>query len=179
MTLRTLFAAAGLLLLPGCGERTHDLPPPPIATRDSATLWPEQGQVMADSLMPGLLTQCSRRAPDRRAVQGYWRPTPDQVASLERGLAPLLRDSLGDGPQNGWFRSHLFIYRRQYAGLVLNGRKIIYVNGFTMPLGTVEVDSTRWRETVNVICDGGKGVFGVEYDPATRQFRNLAFNGYA
>jgi hypothetical protein len=178
MILRIVTIAA-LLLLAACGERTAAAPRIREAVRDSAVLWPERGEVMADSLMPHLLIQCSRRAPDPRSVQGYWRPAPDQIAELERGLAPLLRDSLGDGPQNAFLSRHLFAYHRQYAGLVLNGRKIIYVNAYTQAAPPADVDTLPWRETVTVICDGGKGVFGVEYDPATRRFRNLAFNGYA
>ena len=34
-----------------------------------------------------------------------------------------------------------------------------------------------WRTQATQICDGGTITFGVEYDPATGQFSNFAFNG--
>jgi hypothetical protein len=30
-----------------------------------------------------------------------------------------------------------------------------------------------------MVCDGGNGFFGVEYDPKTKVFTGLAFNGVA
>jgi hypothetical protein len=117
-------------------------------------------------------------------VQGVWRPTPGQIRELEAGLGPVLRDALekrhargavtGHEPRAVYLLSHLAPYRRQYAGLVLRGRRIIYVNAAFFPPGE---DTTRWRETASLVCDGGDDFFGVEYDPATRRFGEIQFNG--
>jgi hypothetical protein len=70
-------------------------------------------------------------------------------------------------------------YYRQYAGFVIGGRRVIYVNG----VADSAVRSTNpnqpfdWRTQAVQICDGGTVTFGVEYDPQTRQFSNFAFNG--
>jgi len=96
-----------------------------------------------------------------------------QLDELEDGLIPLLSQRLeaaGESPSPG-------DYYRQYAGLVIAGRRVIYVNGVrssAIPEGPVPFD---WRTQAVQICDGGPITFGVEYDPATRRFSNFAFNG--
>lgn len=150
---------------------------------DSASLWPERGTVMPLAVMPDLLQQCSRPSPEKDSVEGYWTPGAAQIRELEAGLTPLLRDSLNriGGGRTATVAQHLAVYHRQYAGLVMNGRRIIYVNGFVQSPEMAEAtgDTTRWRELPTQVCDGGEAFFGVEYDPATRRFRNLHFNGLA
>ena len=60
----------------------------------------------------------------------------------------------------------------------MGGRRIVYVNGF-LPWNPFaeQGDTSDWRTSVTVVCDGGTDFFGVEYDPATREFRELHFNG--
>lgn len=82
-------------------------------------------------------------------------------------------------------------YKRQYGGLILNGRRIIYVNGLhgsdgppvseQVQLGaeTVTLSVPDWHISALMICDGGPITFGVEYDVATRRFSNFQFNGVA
>jgi hypothetical protein len=36
-----------------------------------------------------------------------------------------------------------------------------------------------WRTEPVVICDGGEGLFGVEYDADAHGITRIAFNGYA
>ena len=123
--------------------------------------------------------QCSRERPGD--VTGYWLPQAAQIVELERRLPDLLdreihrivRTNDPHGPQ-------MPNYLRQYAGLVIGGRKIIYVNGFladqTRP-GDGLVRKTDWRSRPVSVCDGYINYFGVEYDPETRDFAHLAFNG--
>lgn len=76
---------------------------------------------------------------------------------------------------------------RQYAGFVQNGHRLIYVNGF--PDDAAEMfaegkivtcaDHIRWQYRAIVTCDGGPSFYGMEYDPQTRQFQHLQFNGEA
>ena len=76
-------------------------------------------------------------------------------------------------------------YRRQYAGFVIKGRKIIYMNAFPHTLGDPEPNGPPgfrrfdWHRQVVGVCDGGPAFFGVEYDPATKRFSHFEFNGIA
>jgi len=63
---------------------------------------------------------------------------------------------------------------RQYLGIVVEGKRRIYINAF--PRGMVSKD---WRKKFVTICDGGVGVWGVLYDPQTGSFSDLETNGLA
>ena len=106
-----------------------------------------------------LTRQCSRSTP---RAEGAWQPTAQDIAALEPGLTRTLAAAQ---VQPG-------AYYRQYGGLIVAGRHIIYVNGARNAV--VQGD---WRNTAISICDGGALAFGVEYDPASGTFSHLEFNG--
>jgi len=63
-------------------------------------------------------------------------------------------------------------YRLQYVGLVVAGRKLVYVNAFC------SAPPPAWDSTALVdACDGGPCYWGALYDPETGRFSELAFNG--
>jgi hypothetical protein len=119
-----------------------------------------------------LTEPCSRARP---IAEGTWTPSDSDIAAMEPALANLVAERLRARSPNA---ADIAVadYHRQYGGLVLDGRRIIYVNGFR--LGEYD-DLEAWRSFPHTICDGGPIMFGVEYDPAARQFRNFAFNGPA
>lgn len=68
----------------------------------------------------------------------------------------------------------------QYLGVVIKDKKYIYINAFPAN------DIARYKEhnydlslTAVVVCDGGAHYWGVLFDPETKQFSLLSFNGYA
>jgi hypothetical protein len=65
-------------------------------------------------------------------------------------------------------------YYLQYAGIVVNDRKLIYVNAFW---GSPPSDA--WLTQPVMFCDGGSGSWGVLYDPERRVFSELHVNGIA
>jgi hypothetical protein len=65
-------------------------------------------------------------------------------------------------------------YYLQYAGIVVGGKKYIYINAFS---GMKEVP--RWREQPVIVCDGGDGFWGVMYEVEGGKFVELAVNGAA
>ena len=163
-----------LLLLSACtgGEAVPPVARDPMAEHDSTVLWPARGTVLSRADDARVLHQCSRAVPDSGSVAGFWTPSPGQVAELESLLTPLLRSELaGPGEMRKFRRDHLAEYRRQYAGLTVDGRRTIYVNGF------MTLDTADWRYPT-IVCDGGLNYFGVEYDPASRTFRRFSFNGW-
>ena len=59
--------------------------------------------------------------------------------------------------------------------LVREGKRVIYVNAFRRdPFAGSAQD---WHTTPVILCDGDPGNWGVLYDPGTRLFFRLAFNG--
>ena len=142
-----------------------------IAFLIAATFWPVNagaaptainpfwGIIFPAERAPALARQCSRATP---RAEGAWLPTAADILKLEQGLTQTL---IAKQVQPG-------AYYRQYGGLIVGGRHIIYVNGVRNA-----VVRSDWRTAPISICDGGALAFGVEYDPATGAFANFAFNG--
>jgi hypothetical protein len=133
---------------------------------------PAEAAILPDAAVPALLQQCSRSAPE--AGEGTWQPTAADIAALEAALPAALaeraRPETANAPQ-GW--------RRQYGGIVRGGRRFIYGNFTPQGPNLDGPDPTRWRTSVQIVCDGGPSFFGVEYDVEARRFTHLAFNGSA
>ena len=136
-------------------------------SRSSVILEGTQAQMMAH--------QCSHAAP--HDVTGIWSPSPAQITDLEQRLFPALQRQLGrtrHRPEN---------YFRQYAGYIVGGRKIIYVNGVDRGyidfLSQNHIPGADWEHEAVAVCDGGADFFGAEYDVETKTIRNLSFNGIA
>jgi hypothetical protein len=120
---------------------------------------PNWGVLFPAEQAASLTRQCSRTTP---RPQGAWQPLPSDIARLDPALTALLA---GKSLQPA-------AYYRQYGGLVVNGRHIIYVNG-----ARNAVVKNDWHTKAISICDGGQLAFGVEWDPASGTFSGFAFNG--
>lgn len=122
-----------------------------------------------------LLNQCSRQAPQN--VQGKWTPTSAQLGDLRTRLPDALDRALSKRQRN---RERAVEIAGQYAGFIIGGRKIIYVNAFPKPELAPTIPGMKahdWRHEAVIVCDGGAVFFGVEYDPEKKTFANFAFNG--
>ena len=122
---------------------------------------------------------CSRDAPGR---SGYWVPDDETIRALEVALAPALGRELEQRSQERSRWSTASEYYRQYIGIRIGRRQVVYVNGFHRSyielLATTHPElADSWRTRVVNVCDGGSTFFGAEYDPATRQVSNIRFNG--
>ena len=155
---------------------------------------PTDGSVLGGAEALKALDQCSHYGPvDATAT---WTPATEQIKELERRLPGFLRQQELRPPGGPG------TYYHQYVGVVLGGRKLIYVNGF--PKSSIadavalsdrfarehpEVQFTAselpesmrtldgWRSSAVVVCDGGSSYWGVLYDPETRQFTEYSANG--
>jgi len=135
-----------------------------------AGLDPKDGAILPREVSMDLLRQCSRGSP--REVTGKWLPTAKQIRELEARLpAALEAVAFQRGSQYGQPAD----FRRQYAGYIVHGQKIIYVNA--LPRGEAELWGFDWRRQVVQVCDGGSSFFGVEYDPRKKTFSHFEFNG--
>jgi len=71
--------------------------------------------------------------------------------------------------------SNLALYGRQYAGVITNKKRIIYVNFFIKEMPP----DAKAIKTPVIVCDGGDGYWGIEFDVDTETFSNLETNGEA
>jgi hypothetical protein len=111
-----------------------------------------------------VLDTCSRPSPGQvpGRVTGYWAPSRAGIEQLESHL-PSLAEQI----------PKVLDFNRQYVGIEMDGRRLIYVNAFTLPDHT-EIDPSR--EAIRV-CDGGAGFWGAVFDPESGVFSDVQFNG--
>ena len=111
-----------------------------------------------------VLDTCSRSSPGREAgaVTGYWAPSRQQVEQLEARL-PSLETQVPKAAD----------FDRQYVGIEMDGRQLIYLNAFHLP---DDADIDPARDAIRV-CDGGAQFWGALFDPASGSFSDVQFNG--
>ena len=105
----------------------------------------------------------------------YWTPTEEDMTVLESGLRDFLQSNsnqfLNQSETPAWER--LDEYNRQYFGITLDGKNIVYGNFFCDNAGV------EWRKNIVVVMDGGDCFFQFQYDPASGEYFNLRVNGSA
>lgn len=109
-------------------------------------------------------------------------PTAAEVRECEAGLRRFLERTAADPSTNAWSAGeirkilpNLGLYRRQYAGVIVEGRRRVLVNAFRKD----PEDTSYWLESLLVICDGGFWYWQVQYDPASKRYAEFCSNGYA
>lgn len=102
---------------------------------------------------------------------GTWTPSRSEVLELEKRIQAYLKQTAPNMSESGW--SDLATYRRQYAGILQQGRRVIYANFFCY---SFDMDWTTERVEID---DGGECYFQVLYDPGSATFSRLQINGEA
>lgn len=105
-------------------------------------------------------------------IDSGWLPTDADIKIVESHLA-LLSQPTSDGQSVKTPTD----YFRQYVGVVVLGRKLIYLNA--LGFSDAEAGRDSWKTRFVNICDGGDYFWGAIYDPATGTFSELHKNGYA
>jgi len=122
-----------------------------------------------------LLHQCSRSAPTN--VKGFWVIQEPERALLRlkfKRLLTKLSRQYNVEPVFSTFQG----YCVQCVGVIIHGRKFIYISGFKMsPNELKDDDYKNWQTEPIVICDGGDSVWGALFNIGSRRFSQLAFNG--
>ena len=170
---------ACLSLVAYCAARTPPAAARPAYLKGKAVLISPHATILIGKAALPLFKPCSRAAPEH--ISSYWTPTAADIRQLERDVPGFLKTKHLPAPS---LMKHDY---RQYAGFVQNGHRLIYVNGFPDDAADVfakgktatRADHVRWQYQAIVACDGGPSFYGMEYDPQTRQFQHLLFNGEA
>ena len=113
-----------------------------------------------------------------RGSTAFWTPSLSDALALEKALPDYLRRHLSrqdrlasDKKEPLWERAKRS--KRQYVGVHLEGRRIVYANLFCEAFGS------DWRSERVDVDDGGDCYFQVEYDVDKATFANLMVNGGA
>jgi len=150
------------------------------AERNSAALIPSWAALVPSQNAAVVGQPCG---PPLHAAEGIWSPSQEDIRRLERQLNLVLEESLARSLLPDSLRPAVNDYYRQYAGVIVNGRRLIYVTGFHRQyLASVQQlhgDTTAWRTQPVLVCDGGEFYFGAAYDPSDGHFIAFQFNGYA
>lgn len=105
----------------------------------------------------------------------YWTPSEDDVLKLENGLGSYLQQAYSDrfDQQKTPIWERLDEYNRQYIGIVLGGKNMIYANYFC---DSGEMD---WKKDFVFVLDGGDCYFQFKYNIDSAEFFDLQLNGNA
>jgi hypothetical protein len=114
-----------------------------------------------------LLRQCSRSSPSN--VSQFWSPSLEQIQRLEHDLPMYVRPGDGRKP----VIADTVQYHRQYVGIVVNGKRLIYGNFYPTSVS----DYFDEKSTPVVVCDGGASFWGIVFEPESSVFLDLQING--
>jgi hypothetical protein len=103
----------------------------------------------------------------------YWTPSENDVLALEDELSAYLQNNPDRFYEGTPVWKRLDEYDRQYIGMMLDGKKIIYANYFC---DSIETD---WRKDFVFVMDGGDCFFQFKYDVDSAEFFDLQVNGVA
>jgi hypothetical protein len=138
----------------------------------------EHAVVLSPNQVGPTLKQCSRLTPQN--VDGAWGVPPAVVAQLEQDLNKLSGLKSSQCCDSGRSVKNPGAYLRQYVGVTIRGKKYVYINAFEGPITHLRHESLDvLMHRPVIICDGGDAFWGALYDPETRTFSALAFNGVA
>ena len=137
---------------------------------------PAKSVLFDSTFVDEALKQCSREVPQ---IEGKWNPSQADIDEMESDMGAIA-DLTSEGCCYSGVQIHNpKFYCRQYVGVVVNGRRMIYVNAFSPD----NIDARNpakigyWRKHIEVICDGGKDAWGCLYNVRTHQFSQLSVNG--
>lgn len=138
---------------------------------------PSFGVTLDSTLAKAVLRQCSRSTTPKK-VKSYWKPTQNDIEGLENNFKKLYSLTSNTCCFFGRSIDSLQKFGFQYAGVVMNRRKYIYINAFSLSsLDYYKSKNIDLTKQPVIPCDGGSRFWGVLFDVETQQFSYLSFNG--
>jgi len=124
--------------------------------------------LLPESAAQQITQLCSRPGPPK--FDGTWKPTEDDINKMESQLSRVSRLRSKSGIE-GMHIERPERYYRQYVGIIVTKRKLIYINAFCD-----DKPPSYWQERIVDVCDGGCS-WGVVYDIEHGKFSDLELNG--
>jgi len=127
-----------------------------------------------------LIAAVAYRPPD--GITGYWVPSSKEIPAPDAWLKSFLHHSM---PGSTWDWAK---YGRQAAGIIIGGKKLIFISYFIYDSAFEAAEAKRrlektdfesWGTTPYHVFDGGDGYFRVVYDPTKGDYVWREFNGSA
>jgi hypothetical protein len=136
----------------------------------------EPFEVVKTSEFEGVIISREKAVDFMKAFSGMteketWTPDKNEIIKLEARIKAYLKKAAAKRSPNLW--SKLATYKRQYVGIMRDGRKLIFSNFFCT---AYDMD---WKTKPVAIDDGGDCFFTVLYDSASASFSALQINGDA
>src|SRR5262245_9073610 len=128
----------------------------------------DRSVVLPEAAAQKIAQLCSRPGPPE--FESAWKPADDDIRKMESQLSRISRLRSKSGIE-GERIERPELYHRQYVGIVVAKRKLIYINAFC-----VDKPPSYWRESIVDVCDGGCP-WGVVYDIEEGTFSDLEMNG--
>jgi hypothetical protein len=130
--------------------------------------------------------QCSRPSP--KDFSDTWEPSKEEIEKMETNLSKIKKLKVKKCCIKGEKIENPEEFYMQYIGIIVEGKKLIYINAFSehgiMQMVQNEdssftlTKSDKWKKSAVIICDGGNE-WGVLYNPKKKKFFDLAINGIA
>jgi hypothetical protein len=122
-----------------------------------------------------LMKQCSRYSPKAKK---FYNLDSTTISIIENNFKKLYEISSTECCMPGDTIKDLRKYIIQYLGVVIKGKKYVYVNGFTYEAAKTHANhGDDWQKVPIWVCDGGRDYWGVLFDVDAKTFSKLAFNG--
>jgi hypothetical protein len=143
-----------------------------VVLADITTIWnPVRGEGYEGVIVPPASASELINSYVYGPVQEFWLPTEDDIATLESGLPVFLEWLRRTTP---WISQDLIDrlpeYKRQYAGFIQSGRRLILVNALCD-------NGLNWQREPVVVDGGGDCFFRITYDSEHGTFERFVVNG--
>jgi len=147
-----------------------------VAAQQTPAKTEEPFEVVKTAEFEGVIIAREKASEFMKAFSGIeekesWTPDRADVLKLEKRIESFVKKAAAKRSPNLWTK--LATYKRQYIGIMRNGRKVIFANFFC------EAFSINWKAVPVAVEDGGDCFFNVLYDPASAAFSDFRINGEA
>ena len=148
------------------------------------------GVVLGPRAAATLMAGCE---PEKASPRQIWTPDAAVLAQLDENLSLALRLALGRGGASpttaprgtsgpSWTAGlHPDDFRRQYVGIMVEGRRVVHVNGFHKSRLAIEglrrPELLSWRTEAVLNCRNEPGFFTADYDVSQGRLTGLTLSG--
>jgi len=130
-----------------------------------STLFPgHEARDVADACWPGVLA----------GIENEWEPTAEVINQMETHLKDLNNAIAHTGCTVSGQPKDINGFRRQYFGVVLSGRRLVFINAFDLEIGN-DLSNGKPNQMCAVVNDGYCSFWSALYDPETMMFEQLEF----